>query len=250
MSKQSIPWILASTEEVTAYQELTKMLSECPIPSSEILANLMLFMTRPSLSHLLFIHDLYHRILTVPGIVVEFGTRYGRNLALFTTIRTIYEPHNFGRKIVGFDTFAGFPSVVPQDGVYEGVTVGSLSVTPEYESYLERLLAIHEKLAPRSHLKKYEVFKGDVNETLPEYLAAHPETIIALAYFDLDLYEPTKKCLALIKNHLTKGSVIGFDELALAEFPGETLALKEEFGISNCEIKRNPTLGYQSFMVI
>lgn len=251
MSKQTISsWILASAEEVKAYQELAKMLLDCPIPPNEILANLSLFMTRSALAQLLFMHDLYRRILTVPGVVVEFGTRYGRNLGLFTTLRTIYEPHNFSRKIIGFDTFTGFPSMAPQDGTYEGVTIGSLSVTPEYESYLEHLLSTHEKLAPRSQLKKYELVKGDVSETLPQYLADHPEIIIALAYFDLDLYQPTKNCLALIKDHLTKGSVLGFDELALAEFPGETLALKEEFGIGNYEIKRDPTSGYQSFIVI
>lgn len=250
MSNSSVSWAFASTEEVIAYQELAKIMLECPIPSSEILANLSLFMTRSALSHLLFMHHLYYRILTVPGVVFEFGTRYGRNLALLTTLRAIFEPHNFSRKIVGFDTFAGFPSVASQDGTYEGATVGSLSVMSGYEDYLGHLLTTHERLAPRSHLKKHELIKGDVTETLPRYLANHPEAIIALAYFDLDLYEPTKKCLALIKDHLTKGSIIGFDELTLAEFPGETLAFKEEFGTSNYEIKRTPFSNYQSFIVL
>jgi hypothetical protein len=36
-------------------------------------------------------------------------------MALFTTLRNIYEPYNMSRKIIGFDTFEGFPSVSPQD---------------------------------------------------------------------------------------------------------------------------------------
>ncbi len=250
MSQQSLISSYASNEEVTAYQDLTRILEECPIPSSEILANLSLFIPRSSLAHLLFMHELYRRILTVHGVIVEFGVRWGRNLALFIALRTIYETHNFSRKIIGFDTFEGFPAIAIQDGHAESATIGSFSVTPGYENYLERLLSTHEKLAPRSHLKKFELVKGDVCETLPQYLNGHPETIIALAYFDLDLYEPTMKSLERIKNHLTKGSVIGFDELNYSEYPGETLAFQEVFGSLNYQVLRNPIAQYQSYIVI
>lgn len=39
--------------------------------------------------------------------------------------------------------------------------------------------------------------------------------------------------------HLTKGSVIGFDELNFHAFPGETLALKEVLGLGKYSIRRN-----------
>lgn len=87
-------------------------------------------------------------------------------------------------------------------------------------------------------------------ETLPKYLKEHPETIISPAYFDSDLYEPTKKCLELIKPHLAKNSVIGFDELGLDEFPGETLALKEAWGLSKFKIIRDPLSSLQSYLVM
>lgn len=122
-------------------------------------------------------------------------------------------------------------------------------MSPDYESYLGELLTTHEQLAPRSHIKKHLLAKGNVMETLPAYLAAHPETIIALAYFDLDLYESTKKCLELIRPHLAKNSIVGFDELALEEFPGETKALQEAWGISNFEIIRDPISPQQSYIV-
>ena len=240
----------ASKEEIVAYKHLCKMLKECPIPPSEILANLALFLPRASLSRILFMHNLYRNIINVHGIIVEFGVRWGHNLALFTAFRAIYEPYNCSRKIIGFDTFEGFPSISSYDGTSETAFAGALSVTPQYEDYLEELLATHEELAPRSHIRKFELVKGNVLETLPQYLADHPETIIALAYFDLDLYEPTKKCLELIKDHLAKGSVVGFDNLTLDEFPGETLAFKEEWGINNYRIHRDPTVSYESFISI
>jgi hypothetical protein len=60
-----------------------------------------------------------------------------------------------------------------------------------------------------------------------------------LAYFDFDIYLPTKKCLEAIKDRLTKGSILAFDELNCPEFPGETIALQEVFGVNHFSIKRS-----------
>ena len=84
-----------------------------------------------------------------------------------------------------------------------------------------------------------------LRNTLMEFL----ETIIALAYFDFDIYEPTKKCLEEIKGHLTKGSIIGFDELNTHHHPGETLALKEVFGLSKFRIMSSPLNPSTSYLV-
>jgi hypothetical protein len=65
-------------------------------------------------------------------------------------------------------------------------------------------------------------------------------SIVAFAYFDFDLYEPTKGCLLTIKDRLTRGSILGFDELndepdafvgflgCLFEQPVEPVAFAEE----------------------
>ena len=91
--------------------------------------------------------------------------------------------------------------------------------------------------------------KGDVVETVPTYLKKHPETIIALAIFDMDIYQPTKAALSAIKDHLIKGSVVAFDELNHPDFPGETLAFRETFG-SDYELIRSPSNPYCSYIVI
>lgn len=164
----------------------------------------------------------------------------GGNLALFEFLRGIYEPFNHNRKIVGFDTFEGFPSVHEKDGKSEIVTVNAYSTTKGYEDYLKQVLDYHEQESPISHIKKYQLIKGDATIEIGKFLKDNPETIIALAYFDLDIYEPTKICLETIKGHLTKGSIVGFDELNLHDFPGETLALKEVFGLDRYRIIRSP----------
>jgi hypothetical protein len=236
--------------ELVLRKEFAKLFRACPIPESELLRNLGLFLNRQTLSRMLFMQELYKKIIEVHGIVVEFGVRWGQNLSLFESLRGIYEPYNFNRKIVGFDTFEGFPSVHSEDGKANVVSVGAYGVSRKYEEYLERILSYHEAESPLSHIKKYRLVKGDVRETVPRYFEDNPETIIALAYFDLDLYEPTKACLQAIRGHLTRGSVLGFDELNVHEFPGETCALRECLGLDKFRVSRSPLNPTPSYIVL
>src|SRR5208283_4931718 len=139
-----------------------------------------LFINRQALSRILFMHDLYKRIINVHGVVIEFGVRWGQNLAVFANCRGMYEPFNHNRKIVGFDTFKGFPLISNKDA---GLRKGAYGVNPDYEIYLERVLSYHEKESPIADIKKFELIKGDAMKTVPAYLKENPETIIALAYF-------------------------------------------------------------------
>lgn len=240
----------ASADETEAYKALASGLEASPIPTSEILANIPLFLTRSSMSHLLFLDELYRKVLATPGHIFEFGVRWGRNLAVFHTLRTIYEPFNASRHIVGFDTFAGFPNTSSKDGTHAIIHRGALNVEKNYEQTLEQLLDAHQQLSPRGHLKRYELVKGDVIQTVPKYFRKHPEALIAIAYFDLDLYRPTREALKALRPRLTKGSVLVFDEVGLPEFPGETMAIIDELGAASYALRRDPRCGYQAFIVM
>lgn len=229
--------------------EFVDVFLHTPIPKDELLDNLGLFMRRQTWARLLFLDEIYKKALDVHGIAVEFGVRWGQNLAFLSCLRGMYEPVNYTRKIVGFDTFAGFPDIHANDGGHETVKKGAYSVPGGYEDTLASILRYHENESPLSHITKFELVKGDVTKTLDEYLNRHPETIISLAYFDLDLYEPTKYCLERIRPHLTKGSVLGFDELNAEGAPGETIALREVLGLENCRIRRVPYTTTQSYLV-
>lgn len=237
----------SSTEELNEKQSFNKLFENAPIAKEQILDNLGLFLKRQNLSRIFFMNDLYKRILDLQGIICEFGVFWGNNLALFESFRGMYEPYNYTRKIVGFDTFEGFPRIDEKDGKSEIIQKGAYSTTAGYENYLGEILNYHEKQSPISHLKKYELIKGDATKTVKTYLEDNPETIIAFAYFDFDLYEPTKVCLETIIPHLTKGAVVGFDELNFHNFPGETKAFDEVFGINKYKIYRdrnNPAPSY------
>ena len=190
------------------------------------------------MSRLLFFDYLYKLNLETQGTIMEFGVRWGQNLSIFSALRGIYEPFNRHRKIIGFDTFKGFPSIHPKDGKSSLMKKGQLDLTKNYEKFLEKIMEFQENDNPISHLKKFEICKGDAKKELLKYLKRNPETIVSLAYFDLDLYKPTKECLDVIKSRLVKGSVIGFDELNDPDSPGETLALMETLGLNNIKLKR------------
>ncbi|AEA45766.1 CalS11 [Fluviicola taffensis DSM 16823] len=237
----------SSKKESETREDFFKLYEQCPIPKEQILNNLGLFAKRQVLSRILMMNDMYKKIVNLHGIVCEFGVHWGNNLALFESFRGMYEPYNYNRKIVGFDTFEGFPSVHEKDGNSKIIEKGAYSTTKGYEEYLEQVLKYHESESPIPHIKKFELVKGDASVTIKKYLKDNPETIIAFAYFDFDIYEPTKACLEAILPHLTKGAIIGFDELNFHNFPGETLAFKEVLGINNYKIHRdvnNPLCSY------
>ena len=239
-----------SSEERSIRDEYVKHFRDCPIPDNQLLSNLGLFLNSKSLSRILFMDHLYRLIVDVQGCVLEFGTRWGQNLALFAALRGIYEPFNRHRKIVGFDTFEGFPSLSPKDGSSEMMKLGELAVTENYVDYLGKVMELQERDNPLGHIKKFSLRKGDATVELDRFLKESPETIVALAYFDFDLYEPTLKCIEAIRPRLVKGSVIGFDELNDPDSPGETLALMEAFGLNNIRLKRFPYAARVSYFVM
>ena len=246
----NLPTSLPSSQESNAREEILNLFKQCPIPENELLQNLGLFIKRRDLSRIIFMHEIYQKIINVHGVIIEFGTRWGQNLALFESFRGMYEPYNHTRKIIGFDSFEGFPSTHAKDGQHDVIKKGGISVTKGYEDYLDSILNYHETESPISNMKKYQLIKGDAIKETQIFLEKNPHTIIALAYFDFDLYEPTKKCLELIKPYITKGTVIGFDELNSSAFPGETLALKEVFGLDAFKITRMPHSPCPSYITI
>jgi len=214
------------------------------------LDNPALFIRRQVLARYLFADRIYQKILDVPGNILVFGVLWGQDMALFENLHGIYEPYNYLRKLIGFDTFAGFPAVSPEDGQGPAMVPGGCSVTAGYEDYLAQVLVYHEQESPIPHLQRFRLVKGDVCETLEIYLRNEPQTIVALAYIDTDLYAPAKCILSQVLGRMPKGGIIVFDELNMSEFPGETIALDEEIGLSNCRLRRDGFHPTASYMVI
>ena len=202
---------------------------------------------RQSISKILYYNELYEKILDVPGVICEFGVFWGGATALLSNLRGIYEPYNYTRKIVGFDTFSGFYEVDTKDGSIS--SEGDFSAGEKSYSEVNELLSIHESFSPISHIKKHELIKGDASKTFNKWLDENPASIISMAILDFDIYKPTKSVLSRITERFTKGSLLLFDELSCPYYPGETLALMETIGIGNLKLRRNPHMPWCSYAV-
>ena len=240
----------SSQDRVENRKNLYQMFNERPMPDDQLMVNLPLYMRSGSLAKLLFADELYKLILPIPGVIMEFGIWWGANLALFTNLRAVYEPYNYSRKVIGFDTFGGYESISEKDIETETIKSGGYTVSENYQQYLDKILNYHESENVMAHINKHELVAGDATKTVSEYLENHPETIISLAFFDMALYEPTKACLEAIEPHLVKGSVIAMDEINSPDYPGETIALKEVFGLTKYRIVKSNYLPDRAYIII
>lgn len=247
--KCAVPGI-GSKKQAEAKLEMYQHLKNAPADNDLIIANLPLYLRSVMLAKTLYINELYQQILHLPGVIMEFGVWWGANMALFSSFRSVYEPYNWPRKVIGFDAFEGYKNPGEKDGgELPAITTGH-AMQEGHVQYLEEVLRTHEKDNPMDHIKKFELVKGDVRETLGPYLERNPSTIISLAYIDLGLYEPCRFVLDTIRPHLIPGSVIALDELNSPHFPGETIALRETLGLNRYRIRRSAFLPDRAYVVI
>ncbi|MCJ8345815.1 dTDP-6-deoxy-L-hexose 3-O-methyltransferase, partial [bacterium] len=130
----------------------------------------------------------------------------------------------------GFDTFTGYPQGATQDKDSEIFKCGNYQLDENYDKFLEELLLTHEKCNILGNVHgNHQIIKGDVSSTIKDYFNNYPHELVALAYFDMGLYEPTKIALQEIIKHCVPGSIILLDQLTWKEAPGEALAFKEVF---------------------
>ncbi len=242
---------LADSEQMDNRDALFEMFKKSPLPESELIFNLGLYTRGSLLVKFLVMADLYQRIVHLPGQILEFGVWWGQNLILMENLRSIFEPFNKQRIIVGFDTFEGYNTPSQEDGVNatDVFLDETYSTGLEYKAYLEQLLSVHEGCNGLGHqVGVHRLIDGDVCETAPQYFIDHPEALVALAYFDMGPYLPTKKALEAVVPHLMPGSILLMDELTWSESPGEARAFKEVF--SNIPYKIEKCTLYPSKSIV
>jgi hypothetical protein len=210
------------------YQLFSKMYDDDQVDTHILFQSLGLFIRNSGLAKILFINELYEMILERPGIILEFGCHTGQNLVLFENLRAIYEPFNNQRRIVGFDSFEGYTSVdTAIDGEAPEIVGDGYRLPDDYTETLNSILRYHQKNSVMPHFSRCEIVTGDVMDTAKAYLDKHPGEIVALAYFDLATYGPTKCCLEAILPRLIPGSLLLMDELNFRDYPGASVAFLE-----------------------
>ena len=203
------------------------------------------YVPRPAIMRLLCKYEIFKNILNVQGSIIECGVLFGGGLMTWAQLSTILEPMNHQRKIIGFDTFSGNASSREKD---KGATTLELykedNLTNDSFQDLQECIKIHDISRPLSHIEKVRLVRGDIKETVPQFVKDHPHLVVSLLYLDVVLHEPTAIALEYLVPRMPKGSIIGFDELNADAVPGEAIAVIERLGINNLRIQR-PTFGTQ-----
>lgn len=210
------------------------------------LENFPKYVRRQHLKRFLAMYELFKLILPVKGSIVECGVFRGFSLMSWAKLSSILEPENLTRRIYGFDSFNGFPSVSSNDRSGSGIAEVGDFQTSSYDELIE-LLRVYDQDRFLGHIPKVQLIRGDASKTIPEFVQQNRHLLVSLLFIDLDLYEPTKAALEHILPRMPKGSIVAFDELDNPIWPGETEALLEKMQLNRLRIQRfdwDPYIGF------
>lgn len=179
-------------------------------------------------------YELYKRVSTIPGHIVECGVFKGTSLIRFATFRELFK--NNSKKIIAFDTFGRFPKPKFSEDVKfrKKFNDGEESIKT---TDLRKILK-HKKIE-----KNIELIKGDIMKTLPKYLEKNPRLKISILNLDVDLYEPSKLILNNLFSRISKGGILILDNYNV--YPGETKIANDFFKnkkekIQKLQFRNNP----------
>lgn len=225
-----------TTDQINWYERRAELVKQISVDN--LSNNFSVFATRQQITRFIETLRYWEMIKNVPGNILECGVAGGNFLFAMAHFSSIYEPHHYTRKIIGFDTFEGFthPSKEDLTSGAEHMVSGGL----RYDSfqYLSEAIKLFDQNRQIGNISKISLHKGDISETMPKYLADHPASVIALLHLDLDLYIPTKKVLEVAIDRMPKGAMVVFDEINHEDYPGETIAVIEQLGLKNINLKR------------
>ncbi len=180
------------------------------------------------IAKLLAHYEIYRKITSLHGAIVECGVFKGASFVRFATFREVLESAR-SRPIIGFDIFGRFPDQpIEQDNAY----------AKKFEAHAGTGIEISdfEWFLKHKNLTNYELVRGDITQTVPNYAAEHPELRIALLHIDVDVYTPTMAILESLYNRIVPNGVLVLDDYGTVA--GETRAVDEFFATRRVSIQK------------
>ena len=192
------------------------------------------------LSKFIYHYEIYKKILKIPGDVLEFGVFKGASFSRFLSFRKILENQD-SRRIVGFDDFGIFTAKGGNDDRSFAKKFHKTLGKGSNDKKLEILLK-------KNNHDNFELIKGDVVKTLPNYLNKNKGFKIALLHLDLDIFRPTKFVIEKLFGKMQKNGIILIDDYG--EIHGATKAIDEFINKKNCKIQKLNYYKRPSFIII
>ena len=173
-------------------------------------------------------YELFKMSSKIPGCIIECGVFKGASLIRFATFLKLLKSN---KKIIAFDTFGKHTTTkISSDHKRRKILLSHGK-----EAISEKQLM---NILKRKGLEKnIQLIKGDITETIPNYLKLNPKLKISLLNLDVDFYEPSMSILKNFYPKLSKGGILMLDDYGV--WDGETMAVDEYFIDKKIKIRKH-----------
>lgn len=219
--------------------QIEKHVDQFGVSPIELLELFPVYTRRIHLKRFLALYELYQRVLDLPGDIVELGVFKGFSLMAFANFMEIRNMGDRQKKLVGFDNFAGFESLDEKDGIQDerlDKVVGGFD-SSDFEGQIRDAIAIFDNDRFIPYKERIELVKGDIVQTVPDYVNNNPGMRISILHCDVDLYQPTLVALRHLWPLVVQGGIVVFDEYAIRPWEGESRAWDEFCAESNIKLQ-------------
>ena len=205
------------------------------------------------LAKLLIHYEAFKLIKNLKGSIVECGVFKGTSFVRFAAFRNLFRKKN--STLIGFDHFSdNYPKTRYSNEMkirrHFIKKAGSSSISTKQL----------KKVFKKKNIDNYELVKGDVLKTIPEYIKNNNNLKISLLNIDIDFPETTQCVLNNFYDKVVKGGVIIFDnylgkginlgkKTSNIAFQGETKIIDQFLKKKRKKIKFSPFFVRPSYII-
>lgn len=157
---------------------------------------------------------------SLPGDIIECGVYRGSTLLGMTHRLALRGIRN--AKLIGCDSFEGFPSPSSEDALEDGSFHERTRLGVFHETSYE---ALSSRISALGYAQNIFLIKGFFSDTLPQL----SNSTFRVVHLDCDLYQSYVTCVEFLYPRLVKGGYMVFDEYDFSEsvYPGARKAIDE-----------------------
>lgn len=187
--------------------------------------NYFYFASNPfRLKKIILHYEIFKKSKNIDGAIIECGVFKAVSLIRFLNFRDLLNLEK-KKKLFGFDVFGNFPDQInKRDNDFAKGHNKKLGKGINFTKLQKNLT---------NKFKNFELIKGKVEKTIPNFLKKNSKLKISFLHLDLDVYEPTKYVLDNLFERVSNGGIILVDDYSRTY--GATKAI-DEF------IKKRPKL--------
>ena len=172
-------------------------------------------------------YEVFKKTQKVPGSIIECGVFKGSSLVRLLTYRDLLLQKR--KKIYGFDPFGKFPKqLIKEDNKFALSHDKTSGVGLKHDKLKKFLL--------KKKFRNFKLIKGNVIETLPNFLKKNKKLKISFLHLDMDVYEPTKFVLQKLFCKISKNGIVLIDDYNYVR--GATKATDEFLKKNNLRIRK------------